>query len=72
MMATTTQELRELSVQDLERRAEEMRATLFQDRMKLRTGTLDSPAERTRHRRELARILTVLGQKRGAAAKPGA
>ena len=66
-MATTTEELRELSIQDLERRAEEMRATLFQDRMKLRTGTLDSPAERTRHRRELARILTVLGQKRGAA-----
>ena len=62
----TTQELRELSVQDLERRAEEMRATLFQDRMKLRTGTLDSPAERSKHRRELARILTVLGQKRRA------
>jgi large subunit ribosomal protein L29 len=63
----TTQELKELSVQDLERRAEEMRATLFQDRMKLRTGTLDSPSERTKHRRELARILTVLGQKRRAA-----
>jgi large subunit ribosomal protein L29 len=63
----TTQELKELSVQDLERRAEEMRGTLFQDRMKLRTGTLDSPAERTKRRRELARILTVLGQKRRAA-----
>ena len=62
----TNQELRELSVQDLERRAEEMRSTLFQDRMKLRTGTLDSPAERNKHRRELARILTVLGQKRRA------
>jgi large subunit ribosomal protein L29 len=59
----TNQELRELSVPDLERRAEEMRATLFQDRMKMRTGTLDSPAERTGHRRELARILTVLKQK---------
>jgi large subunit ribosomal protein L29 len=63
----TPQELKELSVQDLERRAEEMRGTLFQDRMKLRTGTLDSPAERTKHRRELARILTVLGQKRRVA-----
>ena len=62
----TTQELKELSVEDLQRRADEMRATLFQDRMKLRTGTLDSPAERTQHRRELARILTVLGQKRRA------
>jgi large subunit ribosomal protein L29 len=60
----TTEELKELSIQDLERRGEELRATLFQDRMKLRTGTLDSPAERTKHRRELARILTVIGQKR--------
>jgi large subunit ribosomal protein L29 len=68
-MATTTQELRELSIQDLERRAEEMRTTLFEDRMKLRTGTLDSPAERTRHRRELARILTVLDQKKRAPAQ---
>jgi len=65
----TTQELKELSIPDLERRAEDMRATLFQDRMKLRTGTLDSPAERTRHRRELARILTLLGQKRRAPAQ---
>ena len=65
----TTQELKELSIEDLERRAEEMRATLFQDRMKLRTGTLDSPAERTQHRRELARILTVLGQKKRAPAR---
>ena len=65
----TTQELKELSIQDLERRAEEMRATLFQDRMKLRTGTLDSPAERTQHRRELARILTLLGQKKRAPAQ---
>ena len=65
----TTQELKELSTEDLERRAEEMRATLFQDRMKLRTGTLDSPAERTQHRRELARILTLLGQKKRAPAQ---
>ena len=65
----TNQELRELSVPDLERRAEEMRTTLFQDRMKMRTGTLDSPAERTKHRRELARILTVLKQKSGAASQ---
>jgi large subunit ribosomal protein L29 len=64
---STTQELSELSVEDLERRAAEMRQTLFQDRMKMRTGTLDSPAERTKHRRDLARILTVLGQKRRTA-----
>jgi large subunit ribosomal protein L29 len=65
-MATNT-ELRELTVEDLKRRAEEMRGTLFQDQMKMRTGTLDSPAERTTHKRELARILTVLTEKERAA-----
>ncbi len=63
----TNAELRDLSVDDLKRRADEMRATLFQDQMKMRTGTLDSPAERTAHKRELARILTVLTEKERAA-----
>jgi large subunit ribosomal protein L29 len=63
-MATTTKELRELTADDRGRRADELRGTLFQDRLKMRTGTLDSPAERTKHRRELARILTVLTEKR--------
>jgi large subunit ribosomal protein L29 len=62
----TAKELSELSIDDLKRRAEEMRTTLFQDQMKMRTGTLESPSERTNHRRELARILTVLSQKERA------
>jgi large subunit ribosomal protein L29 len=67
----TAKELRELSAEDLKRRAEEMRGTLFQDQLSLRTGNLDSPAQRTEHRRDLARILTVLGEKTraGKAAK---
>jgi len=60
---TTAKELKELSLEDLERRAEDMRNTLFQDQLKRRTGSLDSPSERTAHQRELARILTVKGQK---------
>ena len=60
----TTKELRELTLDDLERRAAELRDTLFQDRLKMRTGSLESPAERTTHRRELARILTVSTEKR--------
>ena len=59
----TAKELRELTVDDLRRRAEELRQALFQDQLKLRTGTLDNPNERTQHRRDLARILTVLSQK---------
>ena len=59
----TAKELRELTPDDLNRRATELRDTCFQDSMKLKTGTLDSPAERSKHRRELARVLTVLTQK---------
>ncbi len=62
----TAKELSELTVEDLKRRAEEMRTTLFQDQMKMRTGTLENPSDRTNHRRELARILTVLSQKERA------
>jgi large subunit ribosomal protein L29 len=64
-MATAT-ELNDLTIDDLKRRAEEMRVTLFQDQMKMRTGTLDSPSERTEHKRDLARILTVISQKERA------
>jgi large subunit ribosomal protein L29 len=63
----TAKELLDLSVDDLQRRAGELRDQLFQDRLKMRTGALDSPAERTTHRRDLARVLTVLTQKNKAA-----
>jgi large subunit ribosomal protein L29 len=59
----TAKELNELSVDDLNRRAAELRDTLFQDQLKLKTGSLDSPAERGKHRRDLARVFTVLTQK---------
>ncbi len=65
----TAKELKELSAEDLQRRADELRGTLFQDQLNLRTGNLDSPAERTQHRRDLARILTVLTEKTQAAEK---
>lgn len=59
----TAKELKDLTIDDLKRRAEELRGTLFQDQLKLRTGALDNPSERTAHRRDLARVLTVLTQK---------
>jgi len=62
-MATTAKELHELSLEDLNRRADELRSTLFQDQLKLKTGALDNPAERTIHKRDLARIMTVITQK---------
>ncbi len=59
----TAKELNELSIDDLNRRAVELKATLVQDNLKLRTGALDNPTERTSHRRDLARVLTVLTAK---------
>jgi large subunit ribosomal protein L29 len=66
-MATATKELHDLSLDDLKRRADELKATLFQDQLKLRTGALDNPSERTGHKRDLARVLTVITQKQKAA-----
>lgn len=65
----TAKELAELSIDDLRRRADDLRATLVQDQLKLRTGALDNPSERTAHKRDLARVLTVLTQKQNAQAK---
>ena len=59
----TAKELKDLTVDDLNRRAQELRGNLFQDQLKLKTGALDNPAERTTHKRDLARVLTVLTQK---------
>jgi large subunit ribosomal protein L29 len=65
----TAKELRELSAEDLQRRADELRGTLFQDQLSMRTGNLDSPSTRTQHRRDLARVLTVITEKKRAAEK---
>ena len=59
----TAKELSELTVDDLNRRALELRGNLFKDQLKRKTGALDNPAERTTHKRDLARVLTVLTQK---------
>ena len=64
----TAKELHELTLEDLNRRATELRASLFKDRLKLRTGALEAPAKRAESRRGLARILTVITQKENAAA----
>ncbi len=65
----TAKELKDLTIDDLNRRAGELRQSLFQDQLKLKTGALDNPSERTGHKRDLARVLTVLTQKQ-TAAKP--
>jgi len=66
-------ELRELPVDELTRRANEMRENIFNLRIRHAAGTLDSSADLGKHRRDLARVLTLLNQKkRGAAPAPAA
>ena len=65
----TAKELLELTEDDLQRRAAELRTELFQDLLKLRTGTLESTAARSKKRKDLARVLTIITQKKTAKAK---
>jgi large subunit ribosomal protein L29 len=63
-------ELRDLPVEELTRRATEMRENIFNLRIRHAAGTLDSSADLSKHRRDLARVLTVLNQKKHGAAAP--
>ena len=58
-------ELKELSVEELTRKAGELRETLFNLKIRRRAGTLESTADVTKNKRDLARILTLLTQKTG-------
>jgi large subunit ribosomal protein L29 len=62
-----SKELLELDTENLQTRTAELKATIAQDQIKLRTGALDNPAERTAHKRELARILTLITSKQRTA-----
>jgi len=59
----TAQEIRALSVDELKRRAAELREALFNLRVKHKTGALDSSAEIGKSRKDLARVLTMLSEK---------
>lgn len=62
----TAKELRELGINDLQAKASELRDSLFQLQLQRRTGSLQSPEARTAARRDLARVLMVLGEKNKA------
>lgn len=53
-------ELRSLSTEELRAKAAELERTIFDLRMKLKTGRLDSTADLPKARRNLARVRTVL------------
>ena len=62
----TAKEMRDLTIDDLKRRAADLKGQLFKSQLKLRTGSLDNPTERTNQRRDLARVHTVLTEKLNA------
>jgi large subunit ribosomal protein L29 len=55
----TVKELGELTKEELQARASELKQTLFELKNKASTGVLDSTAELMKTRREVARCLTV-------------
>lgn len=65
-------ELKQMSAPDLRIKERETREEIFRLRLKLRTNQLDNRANYRKARRELARILTLINQKREIVAAPGA
>ncbi len=64
----TVKELRELDPKELRARAADLEQTMFELRNKHSTGVLDSTADLSKTKREIARILTVARAKEIAAA----
>jgi large subunit ribosomal protein L29 len=58
-------ELKDLSVEELTRKAGELRENLFNLKIRRRAGTLESTSDVTKNKRDLARILTLLTLKNG-------
>ena len=63
-------ELKAMSAPDLRVKAREAREEVFKLRLRLRTNQLDNHASYRRARRELARIMTLIGQKTAGGAAP--
>ena len=57
-------ELRQMSAADLRIKERETREEIFRLRLKLRTNQLDNRTNYRKARRELARVLTLINQKR--------
>jgi large subunit ribosomal protein L29 len=66
---TKASELRELSGEQLEATLGETTESLFRLRLQAQTERLDAPSELRKHRRLVARILTLQGEAQRAAEK---
>jgi large subunit ribosomal protein L29 len=62
-------ELKQMSEGDLRVKEREAREEIFRFKLKLRTNQLSNPSGYQKARRQLARILTLIGQKSAEASK---
>ncbi len=62
-------ELRELTAEELRQRLRERRDDLLHFRMQMITGTVDNVRSARNARRDIARILTIIGERDRAATK---
>ena len=69
MKATKSKELRDKSVEELSRLANEKAENLFNLKVRRAAGTLESAADIEAIRRDIARVKTVLHEKTSAAGK---
>ncbi|WP_225071542.1 50S ribosomal protein L29 [Desulfuromonas sp. CSMB_57] len=58
-------ELRELSVDDLEKKVQDLNRELFNLKFQMAAGQLESSARLPKTRRDIARAMTILREKRG-------
>jgi large subunit ribosomal protein L29 len=65
-MALKPTELRQLTVEELRDREQELADKLFTFRLQKVTGQLEKPSKVREAKRDLARVLTVLREKRSA------
>lgn len=68
----TASELREMNDEQLEFALRDTREELFRLRFQSATEKLDAPANLTKYRRDIARILTIQGERARAAASESA
>jgi large subunit ribosomal protein L29 len=61
------EELRGMTPEELAQKGRELREEIFRLRLKRATNQLDNPMKLSEIRRDLARIETILGEKRRAA-----
>lgn len=58
-------ELRDLSVEELESKSQELNKELFNLKFQLATGQLENSARLPQTRKDIARVMTVLREKQG-------